>query len=112
MVPLAEIGTDPNEAQNFANRNADSGPLGKGTVSARDGLKYITQKVIDQAYADLKLSPRNSRTNGTAIATNELLATAGLQGAPAQWHLGHASLPSQRFRSKLVCTAFAGFGAP
>jgi uncharacterized protein (DUF2235 family) len=57
MIPLAEIGTDPKQAQNFANRMADSGPLGKGRISARDGLIYITQKVIDQAYADLKLSP-------------------------------------------------------
>jgi hypothetical protein len=57
MIPLAEIGTDPKEAQNFAARSADSGPLGKGIISAREGLKYITQKVIDAAYADLKLSP-------------------------------------------------------
>jgi uncharacterized protein (DUF2235 family) len=65
MIPLAEIGTDPKEAQNFYKRTANSGPLGKGIVSASDGLKYITQKVIDEAYADLKLSPeQQSEWNG------------------------------------------------
>jgi uncharacterized protein (DUF2235 family)/mono/diheme cytochrome c family protein len=58
MVPLSEIGTDPNEAQNFAVRKADSGPVGLGTVSAKEGLAFISQKVIEQAYADLKLSPQ------------------------------------------------------
>jgi len=57
MIPLDEIGTDPKEAQNFYDRKADTGPLGRGIVSARDGLKFITQKVIDQAYAELQLSP-------------------------------------------------------
>jgi hypothetical protein len=57
MIPLDEIGTDPKEAQNFHDRTADSGPLGQGILSAGDGLKLITQKVIDQAYAKLQLSP-------------------------------------------------------
>jgi hypothetical protein len=61
MIPLAEIGTDPKEAENFAKRVAESGPLGRGTIPATEGLKYITQKVIDQAYADLKLSPEEQQ---------------------------------------------------
>jgi hypothetical protein len=81
MIPLAEIGTDPNEARNFANRTADSGPLGKGIVSARDGLKYITQKVIDQAYAKLKLSPeQQGEWNG--YRTNELLTPLAYKARP------------------------------
>ena len=56
MVSLDDIGTDPNEARDFANRTADSGPLGKGVVSAKDGLFYISQEVIQRAYANLKLS--------------------------------------------------------
>src|SRR5580700_6155270 len=81
MIPLAEIGTDPKEAQNFANRTADSGPLGKGIVSAKDGLKYITQKVIDQAYAQLKLSPeQQDEWNGHR--TNELLAPLAYKARP------------------------------
>src|SRR5882762_5967072 len=81
MIPLAEIGTDPKEARNFFNRTADSGPLGKGVMSARDGLKYITQKLIDQAYADLKLSPeQQNEWNG--YRSNELLAPLAYKARP------------------------------
>jgi mono/diheme cytochrome c family protein len=81
MIPLAEIGTDPKEAENFANRTADSGPLGKGVVSARDGLKYITQQVIDQAYAKLKLSPEQQEEwNG--YRTNELRTPLAYKARP------------------------------
>lgn len=57
MVPLEEIGTDPNEARNFADRTADSGPLGFGIVEAKVGLLKISQAVIDRAYAELNLTP-------------------------------------------------------
>jgi len=81
MIPLAEIGTDPKEAQNFYNRTADSGPLGKGILSARDGLKYITQKLIDQSYAELKLSPEQQQEwNG--YRQNELLAPLAYKARP------------------------------
>ena len=81
MIPLAEIGTDPKEAQNFAARTADSGPLGKGIISAREGLKYITQKVIDAAYADLKLSAEQQEEwNG--YRENELLTPLAYKARP------------------------------
>lgn len=81
MIPLAEIGTDPNEAQKFHDRMADSGPLGKGTISAREGLKYITQKVIDQAYAHLKLTPeQQNEWNG--YRTNELRTPLAYKARP------------------------------
>jgi uncharacterized protein (DUF2235 family) len=57
MIPLEEIGTDPKEARNFYDRKANSGPLGQKTLSAGDGLTFITKKVIEQAYAQLNLSP-------------------------------------------------------
>jgi len=57
MIPLQVIGTDPKQAVNFANRKAESGPLGLGTISASDGLTYITQDVIQSAYRDLNLTP-------------------------------------------------------
>jgi hypothetical protein len=57
MIPLEEIGTDPKQAQNFSKRTADSGPLGKGRVSAADGLTYITQEVIEQGFKQMDLSP-------------------------------------------------------
>lgn len=57
MVPLDEIGTDPNEAQNFHDRTADSGPLGIGVVPAKVGLLDISQAVIARDYAVLNLTP-------------------------------------------------------
>lgn len=81
MIPLDEIGTDPKEAQNFANRTADSGPLGKGVISAREGLKYITQKLIDESYAELKLTPEQQEEwNG--YRKNELLSPLAYKARP------------------------------
>jgi len=81
LIPLDEIGTDPKEAQNFFKRTADSGPLGKGIISAREGLMYITQKLIDQAYADFKLSPQQQEEwNG--YRNNELLAPLAYKARP------------------------------
>ncbi|MBZ5666857.1 MAG: DUF2235 domain-containing protein [Acidobacteriia bacterium] len=81
MIPLAEIGTDPKEAENFARRTADSGPLGKGTIAATEGLKYITQQVIDQAYTELKLSPEQQQEwNG--FRENALLAPLKYKARP------------------------------
>ncbi|MGH9495718.1 MAG: di-heme-cytochrome C peroxidase [Candidatus Sulfotelmatobacter sp.] len=57
MVPLEFIGTDPKQAENFYNRKADTGPLNQGVLSAGDGLTYITQKVIEQAYTRFNLTP-------------------------------------------------------
>jgi uncharacterized protein (DUF2235 family) len=81
MIPLSEIGTDPKEAQNFHDRKADSGPLGKGIVSATDGLKYITQKLIDQSYADLKLTPAEQQ-DWNGYRENELLAPLAYKARP------------------------------
>ena len=81
MIPLAEIGTDPNEAVNFNNRTADTGPLGKGVVSAREGLKYITQKLIDQSYSDLKLTP-DQREEWNGYRQNELLSPLEYKARP------------------------------
>jgi hypothetical protein len=81
MIPLGEIGTDPKQAQNFYNRTADTGPLRKGIVSARDGLKYITQKLIDESYAELKLTPEQQEEwNG--YRDNKLLAPLAYKARP------------------------------
>ncbi|HXM09983.1 MAG TPA: DUF2235 domain-containing protein [Terriglobales bacterium] len=81
MIPLAEIGTDPKEAQNFAKRVADSGPLGQGTLPATEGLKYITEKVIDQAYTKLKLSPEE-QLEWNGYRENVLLAPLQYKARP------------------------------
>jgi uncharacterized protein (DUF2235 family) len=81
MVPLDEIGTDPKEAQNFYDRKADSGPLGMGTITAVQGLKYIAIRVMDQAYADLKLTPeQQNEWNG--YRDNELRAPLAYKARP------------------------------
>jgi hypothetical protein len=81
MIPLQEIGTDPNEATNFEKRIADSGPLGKGVISAKDGLKYITQKLIDQSYEDLKLNSAEVQ-DWNGYRKNELLAPLAYKARP------------------------------
>ncbi len=99
MIPLAEIGTDPKEAQNFANRTADTGPLGKGILSAKAGLMYITQKLIDQSYAELKLtSAMQQDWNG--YRKNEVLSPLAYKARPHNgvWatppYLHNGSVPS------------------
>jgi uncharacterized protein (DUF2235 family) len=81
MIPLQEIGTDPNEAVNFARRTADTGPLGKGVVSAKDGLKYISELVIEQAYRELNFSElQQQEWNGWRV--NELRAPLAYKARP------------------------------
>ena len=81
MIPLEEIGTDPRQAQNFHDRMADSGPLGKGIISAGDGLTFITQRVIQDAYADLKLSPEQ-QLEWNGFRNNELRAPLAYKARP------------------------------
>jgi mono/diheme cytochrome c family protein len=57
LIPLEEIGTDPKEASNWAQRTAATGALGLGTVSGSVGLRAITTKIRDQNYAAMQLSP-------------------------------------------------------
>jgi uncharacterized protein (DUF2235 family) len=81
QIPLDRIGTDPNEAKNFAARTADSGPLGMGIISAREGLLAISKIIIAQAYAELKLTPeRQKEWNG--FRDNELLSPLVYKARP------------------------------
>ena len=57
MLSLDQIGTDPREATDWANRTAATGALGLGTVPATVGLRTVTAKVRDLQYAQLKLTP-------------------------------------------------------
>jgi uncharacterized protein (DUF2235 family) len=81
MIPLEEIGTDPKEARNFYKRKANSGPLGQGIVSAGDGLTFITQKVIQQAYAQLNLSA-DQQEEWNGYRKNELRAPLAYKARP------------------------------
>jgi hypothetical protein len=81
MIPIAEIGTDPGEAENFNKRMADTGPLGQGKLSASEGMKYITEKLITQAYDDLKLTPEE-RLEWNGYRENEVLAPLKYKARP------------------------------
>ena len=99
MIPLDEIGTDPSEARNFANRTADTGPLGLGTVSAAAGLLYISQKVIERDYAALNLAPAE-RDEWNGYRKNVLRAPLEYKARPHNgvWatppYLHNGSVPS------------------
>jgi hypothetical protein len=56
VIPLEEIGTDPKEASNWAQRTAVTGVLGFGTVPAAVGLRVVTGKIRDMNYDALGLS--------------------------------------------------------
>ena len=55
-IPIAEVGTDPNQATEYKNRTADTGALGKGRVSASDGLKLVTEGIRDRFFRQANLS--------------------------------------------------------
>jgi hypothetical protein len=57
VIPLDEIGTDPRQALDWANRTADTGALGLGTVPASVGTRAVTAKVRDLNYDALGLTP-------------------------------------------------------
>ena len=57
VIPLEEIGTDPKEASDWAQRTAVTGALGLGTVTAAEGLRAVTTKIRDINYDELGLSP-------------------------------------------------------
>jgi hypothetical protein len=56
VIPLDEIGTDPREATDWAQRTAVTDALGFGTVPAKVGLRAVTGKVRDMNYDALGLS--------------------------------------------------------
>jgi len=56
VIPLDEIGTDPREATDWAQRTAVTEALGLGTVPAKVGLRAVTGKIRDMNYDALGLS--------------------------------------------------------
>ena len=46
MIPQKEIGTDPLYLENFSHRTVDTGPLGKGRMSAKEASQYITDELL------------------------------------------------------------------
>lgn len=58
VIPLDEIGTDPREASNWAQRTTVTDALGLGTVTAAVGLRAVTSKIRDMNYDALGLSAK------------------------------------------------------
>ena len=56
-IKAAYVGTDLHEAMDFINRTADTGDLGKGRVSAGDGLDLVTKAIATKYFDEMKLTP-------------------------------------------------------
>ena len=60
-IPIQVVGTDPNQALDFYNRTADSGDLGKGCMTAAEGLDLICKTMASNFYKEQKMSPEEQR---------------------------------------------------
>ena len=94
-LPLQVIGTDPNEAEDWSKRQADTGVLGKGTVPATVGLQLVTTEIRDRAYDAMNLSPeQRMEWNGyrgdgvTAPLVYRARPLAGIWATPPFLHNG------------------------
>lgn len=81
LIPLDEIGTDPREASNWAQRKAVTGALGLGTVSAADGLRVVTRKIADMNYDALGLTSEQ-RTQWNGYRNDGVIALLGYRARP------------------------------
>jgi len=54
-IPLDEIGTDPHEAQDYAQRTADTGALGLGRKTAREGLMLVTRTIANNFFEAINI---------------------------------------------------------
>jgi mono/diheme cytochrome c family protein len=95
VTPLDQIGTDPREATDFANRTAVTGALGMGTVPVGRGLNTVTVKVRDLKYDALGLTPEQRREwngyredNATAQLEYRARPLGGMWATPPFLHNG------------------------
>jgi hypothetical protein len=58
-VPIDEIGTDPRQAEDFKNRTANTGDLGKGVVPAAVGLDLVTAGIADRFFQQENIRPED-----------------------------------------------------
>ena len=73
-IPIEEIGTDPRQATDFKTRTADSGALGKGVVSAEDGLLLVTSGIADRFFTErnIPMEERSSWSGGRATSDEKI----------------------------------------
>jgi cytochrome c5 len=81
VIPLAEIGTDPSEATDWAQRTAVTGVLGLGTVSAAEGLRAVTGKIRDMNYDGLGLTA-DQRAEWNGYRDAGVVAPLGYRARP------------------------------
>jgi mono/diheme cytochrome c family protein len=81
VIPLDEIGTDPREASNWAQRTAVTDALGLGTVSAAVGLRAVTRRIRDMNYDALGLSPEQ-RADWSGFRDDGVVAPQGYRARP------------------------------
>lgn len=99
VIPLNEIGTDPREATDWANRTAVTGALGLGTVSAAEGLRAVTGKIRDMNYDALGLTPEQ-RDDWSGFRDAGVVAPLAYRARPlgGMWstppYLHNGSVPS------------------
>ena len=99
VIPLEEIGTDPREATDWANRTAVTGALGLGTVSAAEGLRAVTGKIRDMNYDALGLSA-DQRDEWSGFRADGVVAPLAYRARPlgGMWatppFLHNGSVPS------------------
>ena len=101
-VKAAYVGTDPHEAMDFINRTADSGDLGKGRVSAGEGLDLVTNGIVNKFFDKMKLSPAqqiewrgNRDPNGPSVRSEPVYKARPLTGIWAiSPYLHNGSVPN------------------
>jgi hypothetical protein len=81
VVPLEEIGTDPREASDWAERTAVTGAMGLGTVPATVGLRTVTSKIRDMNYDALQLSAEQ-RLEWNGFRDDGVTAQLGYRARP------------------------------
>jgi hypothetical protein len=99
MIPLAEIGTDPKAAANFAARRAYLSRTDTIQVSAAEGLQRVTTNVIQRWYEDNDIPPEKRREMD-GFRANDWRAPAAYRARPLNgiWatapYLHNGSVPS------------------
>lgn len=92
-INIQEIGTDPRAALDYRNRTANSGALGKGLLTAAEGLDAVTGAIADRFFKLQKLAPPK---RGDWVVRDKLIYKArplnGIWAAAPYLHNG--SVPS------------------
>jgi len=84
VVPLQKIGTDPNQATDYARNTFDATKLGLGNaVHAAQGLSYVVTRVKEQAYRDAGIPQSEwAKYDGFGRSGNSFPAPCGYKARP------------------------------